>query len=172
MPDLIRPEITAALVRWREALIGLAVAAVGLWWLATFFAPVAWVGWPIVALGAMLAVGGWQKARFRKPGRGPGVVQIDERRLAYFGPLTGGVIDMDDVTRLELEPQALPAPHWILGGIGGQELAIPVNADGADDLFDLFASLPGIRTEAMLAHLAHTPAARVTIWSRPAPRLT
>ena len=166
MAEFLRPEARAALWRWREALGGLAIALLALWWLASFYAPVRWIGWAILALGVAATLGGIQRARFRQSGQGPGVVQIRERRLAYFGPLTGGIIDMDDVTRLELDPAARPA-HWILSGIGGQSLEVPVNATGADDLFDLFATLPGIRTEAVLAALERHPEARVTIWSRP-----
>ena len=171
MPDFIRPQARAALWNWREVIVAIGIFAFGLWWLAAFYPPVRWVGWAFVVLGALLALAGLQRARFRQSGQGPGVVNIRERRLAYMGPLTGGVIDVDDLTRLELEPKALPAPHWILSGIGGQSLAIPINADGAEALFDVFATLPGIRTGQVLDVLSHTPQARVTIWSRSRPLL-
>ncbi|MEY1554001.1 hypothetical protein AB3Y40_00065 [Yoonia sp. R2331] len=171
MADLIRPELRAGLWRWRESLLGLAVVALGAWWLNTFYSPVQWIGWAIGAGGLVWAAAGWQRARFRATGDGPGVVQINERRLAYFGPLTGGVIDIADMSLLELEPKAVPAPHWVISGIGGQSLAIPVNATNADALFDAFASLPGIRTQSMLDVLSRTPDARVTIWRRNHPAL-
>ncbi len=171
MADLVRPAVRDGLWRWRECLLGLGVALIGLWWLNTFYSPVQWIGWAILAAGAVWAVAGWQRARFRSTGEGPGVVQINERRLAYFGPLTGGVIDIEDMSLLELEPTAIPAPHWVISGMGGQSLAIPVNAKGADALFDAFASLPGIRTEAMLDVLSRTPDARVTVWRRNHPAL-
>ena len=171
MSDFIRPELRAALWRFREVIAAAAILGVGLWWLATFYSPVGWVGWAFVALGVALAGAGVQRARFRQGSGGPGIVQVRERRLAYFGPLTGGVIDLDDMTRLELEPKAIPAPHWVVTGMGGQSVAIPVTAEGAEALFDLFAALPGIRTEQMLAVLSRTPDARVTIWSRNRPLL-
>ncbi len=171
MSDLIRPAVRAGLWRWRESLLGGVVILLGLWWLATFFSPVQWIGWAIVAAGAVWAAAGWQRARFRTTGKGPGVVQINERRLAYFGPLTGGVMDIEDLTLLELEPAAMPAPHWVLSGVGGQSLAIPVNATNADALFDAFASLPGIKTQSMLDVLSRTPDARVTVWRRNHPAL-
>lgn len=172
MSDFVRPAVRAGLWRWRESLSGLAVIGIGLWWLATFFQPVQWLGWAFAALGLAIALGGAQKARFRRGVDGPGTVLIDERRLSYFGPLTGGILDLDDATRLELEPVAHPAPHWVLSGVGGQGLAIPVNADGADALFDLFASLPGLRTSALLDALEKPPKTRVTIWERPPVRLS
>ncbi|MBQ1203430.1 MAG: ABC transporter permease, partial [Loktanella sp.] len=47
-------------------------------------------------------------------------------------------------TELTLDPTSHPDPSWILSGVGGQRIAIPINAAGADDLFDVFAALPGI----------------------------
>lgn len=172
MSDFIRPELRRVLWRWREALAGLALLALGLWWFGTFVRPVNWIGGAILLLGAAALVGGIQKARFRAGGTGPGVVQIDERRVTYFGPLTGGALDLDDLTRLELEPNAHPAPHWIMTGIGGQNLAIPVNATGADALFELFATLQGLQTTALVRHMQNTPEKRVTVWDRPPVRLS
>ena len=168
---MIRPELRAALWRWRETLTGLAVVAFGLWWLGTFFSPVAWIGWAFLALGTALAAAGWQRARFRTAGQGPGVVQVVERRLGYFGPLTGSAVDIDGISRLELDPDAHPAPHWIVTAIDGTRLEIPINATGADALFDAFSTLPGIRTETLLDVLSRTPDARVTVWSRSRPLL-
>lgn len=171
MLDFLRPEARATLWRWREIVAALPLAALGLWWGLGRFGLLAWLGWGMVGLSVLMALTGVQRGRFRQNGAGPGYVQLDERRLAYFGPLTGGVMDLDDLCRVALEPQARPAPHWILSGIGGQELAIPVNAAGAEALFDVFAALPGIRTGQMFAALQTTPAARVTIWEQAAPRL-
>lgn len=168
MADFLRPAARAALWRWREIIAGLAVAALGLWWGITAFGITRWLGWVMLAGGVTLIWTGWQRLRFARGGGGAGVVQIDERRLAYFGPLTGGVIDLDDLARLVLDPTGKPA-HWLLTGTGGQSLTIPVDAEGADQLFDLFAALPGIRTERMLDVLARTPDARVTIWARNSP---
>ncbi|RYH01625.1 hypothetical protein EU805_13285 [Salipiger sp. IMCC34102] len=170
MARFMRPEVRAALWRWREVIFAAGLAAVGLW-AAQSLGVVRWIGWTMVALGAALAVAGVQRARFRQDGQGPGIVALDERRLVYMGPLTGGAMDVSDLTQLELEPQALPAPHWILTGVGGQVLEIPVNAEGADELFDVFAALPGIRTHAMLDVLQRTPDARVTVWQKVRPLL-
>lgn len=171
MADFLRPAARAALWRWREALTGTGVVLFGFWWGVGAATLVQWIGWAFVAIGLALLVGGIQRGRFRTDAEGPGVVQVDERRLSYFGPLTGGIIDMDDLTLLELDPQAMPGAHWILTGQGGQRVAVPVNADGADALFDLFASLPGIRTADMLAALEQSPTNRITIWNRPPARV-
>lgn len=170
MPDFIRPEAQAALRRWRELIAAAGAGALGLWWGLASFGPLKWIGWLLVAVAVALIHAGLQRMRFARGGGGPGIVTIDERRVVYYGPLTGGVADLDALERLELEPRARPAPHWILTLEDGASVEIPVNAEGADALFDLFAALPGIRTEHMLSVLSRTPDARVTVWAaRPVP---
>lgn len=171
MSDFLRPEARAFLWRWRDTLVGLALIALGLWWGLRFFGALKWLGYVVILLGVTIAVAGVQRARFRQAGLGPGVVQINERRLSYFGPLDGGVMDVSDLMRLELDPTAHPDANWILTGVGGQRLCIPVNAAGAEDLFDVFAALPGIKTEQILAVLSRTPDARVVVWGRMRPVL-
>ncbi|SEM69160.1 hypothetical protein SAMN04488003_103139 [Loktanella fryxellensis] len=165
MSDFMRPAARAALWRWREVLAALAVATLGLWWGLNSFGVVRWLGVVLVVAAAGLGAAGVQRARFRQDGQGPGVVSLDERRLVYMGPLTGGAMDVADLTRLDLDPAARPA-HWVLTGVGGQGLAIPVNADGAEVLFDVFAALPGIRSGELLAVLERTPGSRVTVWEK------
>lgn len=171
MAEFLRPEVRAILWRWREVLIAGVVLALGLWWIFTGVGINRWLGYIFAAIGIGWAVAGAQRARFRQGGDGPGVVQVRERRLAYFGPLDGGVIDVEDLTRLEIDPSSKPEPSWILTGIGGQRIAIPVNAAGAEALFDVFASLPDIKTTAVLDVLSRTPDARVTVWRKDKPLL-
>lgn len=163
--SFIRPEARAALYRWREALIGLAIALMGLLWVAGPRGLLGVLGWGLIPLGIILAVIGIQRARFRKEGNGPGVVQVDEGQITYFGPLTGGAVAARDLERLTLDPTARPA-HWVLTQPGHPPLHIPVNAKGAEALFDVFSSLPGLRTERMLTHLQGKPSHPVVIWER------
>ena len=169
--ELLRPEAKAALWRWREVLAAGGIVILGAYWAAIAFGAARFLGVAVAALGLALALTALQRLRFAQSGLGPGVVRVDERRLEYLGPLTGGMIDLDDLLAVELEPKTGPAPHWILTGLGDQTVAIPVNAAGAEALFDVFAALPGIRTGAMLAALEQTPTARVTVWRAPADRL-
>ena len=163
--SFIRPEARAALRRWREVLIGLAVVLVGLSWVVGPRGLLGLLGWGLIALGVVLAVIGVQRARFRKEGGGPGMVQVDEGQITYFGPLTGGAVAARDLERLTLDPTARPA-HWVLTQPGQPPLHIPVNAEGSEALFDVFSALPGLRTEKMLAHLQGKPAHPVVIWER------
>lgn len=164
MAEFLRPEARATLWRWREALAGAGLVALGGWWGLTAAALVVWLGWAICALGLGLMAAGVQRGRFRQSGDGPGVVQVIEGRVSYFGPLTGGAMDLDDITRLEWEPAALPAPHWVLTARDGAEVAIPANAAGSEALFDAFTRLPGLDASALLK--VSQAAARVQVWRR------
>lgn len=163
--SFIRPEAQAALTRWREALAGAAIVALGLYWALWVGGLLGWIGWLLVPAGAGIAVIGVQRARFRTAGQGPGVVLVDEGEITYMGPLGGGSVSVTDLERLVLDPSARPA-HWALQQPGQPVLHIPVNAEGAQDLFDVFAALPGLRTERMLAELRRDNAHAVVIWER------
>lgn len=163
--SFIRPELRAALWRWREALAGVATVVLGLWWVVGPAGLLGWVGGALVLGGLAQGFVGVQKARFRSGGGGPGVVQVDEGQIIYFGPLGGGAVAVADLNSIVLIPGGKPA-HWVLAQPGQPELQIPVNAEGSEALFDVFAALPGIRTERMLAELQNGPAHPVVIWSR------
>ena len=166
MSDFIRPEARRALWRFRDTLGGLALALLGGWLALGGLGITRWIGLILAVVGLAWAVAGVQRARFRQGDDGPGVVQIRERRLGYFGPLEGGVLDLDDIARLEFDPTGHPSAYWVVGGRDGQRLAIPVDAAGAEGLFDLFSALPGIRMQPLLDVLTHPPAGRRLLWER------
>jgi len=161
----LRPEARAALWRWREVLAGVALALIGLWLVAGPGFLLAVVGWPLIAGGIALIWIGVQRARFRGDGAGPGAVQVVEGQVTYFGPLTGGTVALREMDGLTLERAMFPA-HWRLTQPGQQALLIPVNAAGAEALFDAFATLPGIRTERMLHEMRSGGAQSVMIWRK------
>ena len=163
--SFIRPEVKAGLTRWREALAGAGVALLGLYWALSVGGLLGWIGWLLLPAGAGIAVIGFQRARFRSDGRGPGVVMIDEGEITYMGPLSGGSVSVADLERLVLDPSSRPTA-WVLEEPGQPILHIPVNADGAGDLFDVFSTLPGLKTERMLAELNGQGVHPVVIWER------
>jgi len=160
-----RPEAKALLWRWREVLIAVGVALLGLWWIIGPGQLLALPGWASVVVGAALCFVGVQRARFRSTGDGAGAVQVDEGQIAYFGPLTGGVIALNALERLSLDATQKPV-HWRLDAPGQEALMIPVNAAGSDALFDAFAKLPGLRTERMLSEMKAQHGHAVVIWER------
>jgi hypothetical protein len=160
-----RPEAKAALWRWREVLIAIGLVLLGLWWIMGPGRLLALPGWALVLAGSAFALVGVQRARFRGAGDGPGAVQVDEGQVAYFGPLTGGVVALTALERLSLDATMNPA-HWRLDAAGQDTVFIPVNAAGSDALFDAFATLPGLRTERMLTELGAGRRHAVVIWER------
>ncbi|MEP2530035.1 hypothetical protein [Shimia sp.] len=162
--SFIRPEARAALYRWREVLVGGMIVLLGLWW-ASGFGLLQWLGFGLLILGGALTVAGVQRARFRAGQGGPGVVQVDEGEVMYLGPLNGGTVAMRDLERLELDGGSRPAV-WVLTQTGQLGVQIPVNAEGAEALFDAFSTLPGLKTEAMLTQLQARPDHPVVIWQK------
>ncbi len=162
----IRPELKAKFWRMRETVFGGVLAAVGMYWAITANGVLSAAGMSISIVASLLVFAGLQRARFRVQGAGPGMVQIDERQVVFYGPHEGGVVSIDALQKLELEPGVRPAGAWILTEPGVPVLEIPTNAENAEALFDVFASLRGLDTEYMLRQLSDNPKRRVVIWSR------
>lgn len=157
---MIRPEAKATMSRWRECLIAVALFALAVWfWRAGGL--LSWLA-PLTGIGA-LALGwvGLQRGRFRGSGEGAGVVQVVEGQVSYFGVEKGGAVALRELERLILDGR-----HWRLYQPGLPELVIPIDARGADSLFDAFSALPGLKTERMLAEMRGKPAQAVVIWER------
>jgi hypothetical protein len=166
--SFIRPDARAALWRWREVLTGAGLACLGLWWTLGLTGILHWLGYAVLLVAGAMTIMGVQRARFRHGGGGPGVVRVDEGQVAYFGPLTGGIVAIRDLDSLTLDPTGHPA-HWVLSQSGAPDLHIPVNVEGAEALFDAFAALPGLRTEHMLAQMQRLPAFPTVIWQKAPP---
>ena len=169
--SLIRPDLARRMHRWREVLLAGAVAACGLWLALSG-------GWLLLAVGAVLggaglasAVVGLRRLRFGQTGAAPGVVDIDEGQLTYFGPpdgpFVGGFLALRETAELALVTQA-GLRCWRLTAPGGTALWVPVAAEGADQLFDAFAGLPGIDMPVLLSALQHAGAPDRIIWRRSA----
>jgi ABC-type branched-subunit amino acid transport system permease subunit len=163
--SLIRSEARKVLWRLREVLAGAALIALGLYWVVGMIGILSLVGYAVLALGAGLVALGVQRARFRTGADGPGVVQVDEGQITYFGPLSGGVVAIADLERLTLDQTSTP-PHWVLDQRGQPPVFVPLNAAGAEALFDAYATLPGLRTERMLSELRRSTPHAVVIWER------
>ena len=175
---LIRPAAAATLRRFSEVLIALALAGLGFWLMALG-------GWLLGPLGGVTivlclawAVQALRRVRFHQPARFPGVVEVDEAQVGYYAPETGGYVSLDDLAELRMV-RLRGNRFWRLKQSDGQALLVPVDAAGSDRLYDAFAALPGMDTQALVAALEDaTPAGSplpVTaesigpvIWRRPA----
>lgn len=166
--SFIRPEAQQALYRWREVIIGAGFDLVGM---LTVLGPTRAhliFGALMMSLGTVLIYVGIQRGRFRSEGGGAGVVDVDERQISYFGPMAGGVLALENLTRIDVVP-----PHgWELWDIEGRSLVIPVDAEGTEALFDAFSSLPGLSTARLAQAARARPVARSLVWERPRQRLS
>lgn len=161
---MIRPGAAATLSRWREVLAGAAVAALGGWLLFKpgYVLPAAGVA--LAALGAGLAVVGLRRIRLGAATAGPGVVQVVEGQVAYFGPVGGGFVALDEVVALALSADGAA---WVLTGADGARLAVPRGAEGAEALADALVRLPGLDPAALVRAAAAGPApSERRLWRR------
>jgi hypothetical protein len=164
---MIRPELRQKLRRWSEPLSAFAALLVSLW----FFTLGGWF-FGLIGLGAGFVSLAWllaaiRRLPFRRDIGGPGVVEIDEGAIRYYGArLLGGEIALRDLSEIRLLPLR-GRPHWRLKSTDAQALLIPLDAAGAAALADAFASLPGIRMGEISAALNHPDAAVRTLWVRP-----
>jgi hypothetical protein len=163
--DILRPELRAALRRWREALAGAGLALLALWAWVNGIGIVAWLALPLAVAAAALIWTGIVRGRLRGPGTGPGVVDMTEGQLAYFGPLDGGVVALDQLQAIVIDTTGKPH-HWVLERDDGPALHIPVTAKGADTLIDAFAALPGFRLERALSQRGPRTGGRRVVWRR------
>lgn len=164
---MIRPEIAARLRPWREVLIALAVCAFGLWVFSRgglFFQP---LGLAILAVAAIWVVTALRKRRFLREVAAPGLVEIDEAAIRYYGArILGGEVSLNDLSEIRLLRLSGKA-HWRLKTADGQALLIPLNAAGAEALADAFATLPGIRMGHISAAIGDPATGMQTLWTRP-----
>lgn len=164
---MIRPALRDHLLRQREAYaagLGLAASL----WVATRG------GWFLAGVGLILAAValGWlmlalRRARFLRPVSDPGVVDLDEGRIGYYGAggsVLGGYLALEDLAEIRLL-HLNGSQFWRLKSRDGQALLIPVAAVGSEKLFDAFASLPGIDLGALTSALSNRITAQ-SLWRR------
>lgn len=148
----IRPELLALLHRYREALGASVIVLAGLWLMALGGYVLFPLGLVIAGIGATLTLTAFRRARFTQTIAAPGVVELDEAQIGYLAPDLGGFLSLDELTEIRL--LILQGKRmWRLKQADGQALLIPVDAAGADRLFDAFAALPGMDSAALVAAL-------------------
>lgn len=165
--SFVRPEVARSLQRWRETLIGAALLIGALILLQDSFGGRFWIGVLVALFGAGLVITGIPRARARGLGGGAGVIEVDERRITYFGPLSGGAMALEDVVRLAADP----GRRWVLTSSDGELMTIPMDAEGHEALFDVFAALPGLSAHRLSQTLRSDVPVRRVIWEKQHPRL-
>ena len=165
MTGFLRPEVAVLLRRWAEVIAACGVIALGLWIAARPGPVVQGFGYVLMALAALALIPAIRRARFAAEGQGPGVVQVIEGRILYMGPVTGGAVSLAELTLLSLRRDHEGAAAWILTE-PGQMLVIPIDAAGADALFDAFTTLPGLGAQRLLTARSNQRMGTQTLWRR------
>lgn len=149
---MIRPGARRALWQGREVIAGAVLGLAGLWLIGQGGYLLVPLGAVVVLGGLALAVLGLRRLRFGALGDAPGVVTVDEAQVAYMGPRTGGfvsLVDLAEIRLLRLGGRRV----WRLKQTDGQALLVPLDASGAEALFDAFAALPGLSSADLVAAL-------------------
>lgn len=162
--DLLRPGARLWLRQWREALVGGAVAALGLWWIATEPGLLRWVGFALALGGGAVAREGALRARRPQGGGGVGIVQVTERQITYLSGHGGGAVSLDILSEVAVVREDTGAAVWHLSDIEGRRIDVPSDAEGAGVVFDALAPL--IPQDTMLDALARPERGREVLWSR------
>lgn len=150
--------------RWREVIAAGLVAGAGLWLALLGGYLLVPVGGAVVLLAAGWALIALRRTRFLRGIAAPGVVEVDEGQIGYYGPTFGGFVALADLAELRLA-DFHGARAWRLKTHDGQVLLIPADAAGAERLFDAFAALPGIDMARVTAALDHGQAT-LPLWRR------
>lgn len=162
--SLIRPELAARLHRAREAIGAGLTAALGLWIATRGGWLLAAIGGGVMVVAAGLFIMAVQRLRFARPAQGPGMVEVDEGQIGWFGPGIGGFVSLAELSELGLVTvQGLRV--WRFRQTDGQLLLIPVDAQGAERIYDALTALPGIDGARLLAAL-DSPGDTPIIWRR------
>ncbi len=160
----------AVLAPWREVIAALALAALGLWLASRGGWLLIPAGLAVAALGAGWAVTARRRMRFHTEIAAPGVVEVVEGQVSYLGPVVGGAVSLAETVDLRLVTLR-GRKLWRLRQADGQAILIPVDAAGAEALFDAFVSLPGMDSARLVAALRPPPAAGPGLAVEPAPVL-
>ncbi len=168
----LKKRLSTLRFNWLEAVSFLVVAGLGL---ALAHKGYVMGGWITTALGVILAAVaiGYLLLLLRLAGTHRetaafGVVEITERRIAYLAPTNGVVVDLDDVSRIDIVttdggPFASDV-FWVFDIDGQSPVQIPASAKDAGDIINVVDGLPGASMTAVIAAMSSTDDAVFEIW--------
>ena len=166
--SFVRPEAAAQLYRWREALAGGALLGLGLW--------LAWgrgglplfLGSAAALLGVFLIVSGLRHGFFQREGAAPGIVEVDEGRITYLGPILGGSVALADLRKITFRRTGNGEAFWRFESLDAPPLIIPAGAQGVEALIDACTVLPKFDAGVMVRAVQLRTKGERIIWQTPA----
>jgi hypothetical protein len=166
--SFIRPEVKSFFYKWREAIISGAVLLGSLQAASSTSGFLQAMSWVTALIGAALFIEGVRRARLPERAGGVGVVEVDERQITYLGPTGGGVLSINELSRIKVKTTGLgPATadfYWEFTDKAGQRLTIPGNAENAGSLFDALTALSGADYESVIRASKSKDAAEHLVW--------
>lgn len=176
--SFLRPEAVAALARYAEPALYAALAGGFLWKGVSLVGGGNWIGLALLvpgAIAAFAALGTAERALVsrRSAQAGPGIVNVREGRISYFGPHGGATVAIDSLVRVDIVRDAgsgfAADARWELTDEEGQRLSIPASAASADSLLDVLGGLPGFNNMAVVLAMQTGAPGRRAIWRRASP---
>jgi hypothetical protein len=168
--SFIRPPVVAHFTKWREAYFVAGVMLFGAWMYlhgsARLNLILQGLGLVVSIIGIILLRTTIQRIRFRRAQMAPGMVDVTEREISYFGPMHGKTISLESLNKIELRESEAYAAIWVLHHTEGDPMIVPTSAKGSERLFDAFISLSGVKMDVLVAAINHTPIQAQVIWKR------
>ncbi len=153
----------AALTRWREVLTGAAIVGLGVYWSFSAGSVLRWVAVLVILSGGAILWEGLRRLRLPKGGGGPGIVQVTERQITYLAPDLGGILSVDELTRVEIRSTG-GRQVWLFYSAGQPPISIPGDAVGFEKVFDALAALPGVNLEQAIEAASSTVGDLFLVW--------
>ena len=153
------------LLIWRETIIAIIFAGLGLNWILNSFGTLHTLGYGVLLTGMVLAYASYQRTRFKRTETGTGIVEFIEGQISYFGPETGAIFSINDINRLILDKSKYSS-KWIIENTAGYQIEIPTNVEGNEVLFDVFNSLEGFQIHQMLEALSSSRCNKTVLWQK------
>lgn len=170
MTGFLRPEAIRFLARWREVGIGICVALASLYGIVTLHGITFYLALVGVPIAIALIWEGVYRARLPELWFGPGLVEVDERQITYFGPYGGQAISVDALTRVEIVTSDLGPFEgdivWVLHSEDAPPLSIPAGATGAQRIHDALLALPGMDFRRIVEAMGSVENRLFVIWQR------
>ena len=153
------------LVIWRETVVAIIFAGLGLYWTINSYGTVYFIGYGVLIIGIIFAYVGYQRASFKRKETGGGIVEFTEGQISYFGPKTGAIFSIEDIECLSID-KSNSSSIWIIERTADYKVEIPTNVEGNEVLFDVFNSLEGFQIHQMLDALSSSRCNKTVLWQK------